>query len=90
MNKYDHVRAARQTRAHHCHWPGCSEQVKPAVWGCRRHWYMLPLGLRNKVWAAYRAGQEETMSPSMGYVEVAREVQEWIRNYKLKKRILGC
>jgi len=30
------------------------------------------------VWAAYRPGQEETGRPSREYVEVAREVQEWI------------
>ncbi len=89
MNKYDHVRNARQTRSHTCHWPGCTEQVKPAVWGCRTHWYRLPIDLRNKVWRAYRAGQEETMTPSAEYVAVAREVQEYIRKLVLAKRILG-
>ena len=76
--KVAHVLAARQTRQHECHWPGCAEQVAPARWGCRRHWYMLPQGLRNKIWAAYRAGQENDLSPSRHYVEVAREVQDWI------------
>jgi hypothetical protein len=77
-NKYDHVRQAPQTRKHGCHWPGCPEQVPPAMWGCRKHWFALPVALRNKVWATYRAGQEETMTPSREYVAVAREVQDWI------------
>lgn len=76
--KVEHVKAATQSRKHHCHWPKCEAQVPPAMWGCRKHWYMLAIGLRNKVWAAYQPGQEETMTPSRKYVEVAREVQEWI------------
>lgn len=82
--KADYVRRAANTDArHHCHWPGCETKVKPAVWGCRKHWYMLPQWLRNKIWAAYRPGQEESKTPSRRYVEVAREVQEWIAGYLL-------
>lgn len=77
--KVQHVLAARQTRRHVCHWPGCPRQVPPARWGCRDHWYMLPPHLRAKIWAAYQIGQEETANPSRTYVEVALEVQEWIR-----------
>lgn len=77
--KVIHVKAARQNRRHGCHWPGCDKQVPPAMWGCRKHWYRLPQGLRNKIWAAYRPGQEDTLTPSRRYVEVAREVQDWIK-----------
>ena len=76
--KADHVRAARQTRTHECHWPGCEVQVPPAKWGCQRHWYRLPMALRNRIWRTYRIGQEDTQTPSREYVAVAREVQEWI------------
>lgn len=79
--KADHVRAAlekKKHRDHHCHWPGCDQQVAPAAWGCRVHWYMLPVRLRNKIWAAYRAGQEVNRTPSREYVKVAREVRNWI------------
>lgn len=79
MNKYDYVRGAKQTRTHHCHWPGCEVQVPPAKWGCLKHWYMLPIALRKKIWAAYEPGQELIASPSTEYIAVAREVQEWIR-----------
>jgi hypothetical protein len=77
-DKVAHVRAAVQNRRHECHWPGCAAQVPPAMWGCSRHWYMLPKELRDKVWRAYRPGQEIDLTPSAAYVAVAREVQAWI------------
>lgn len=64
---------------HHCHWPGCKRHVPAAVWGCKPHWYALPQKLRNRIWATFRPGQEETKTPSREYVTVAREVQDWIR-----------
>lgn len=76
--KVRHVRRAKQTRTHTCHWPGCTTQVPPAMWGCKPHWFALPTELRNKVWAAYEPGQEETMTPSPRYLEVVREVEAWI------------
>ncbi|HQS18641.1 hypothetical protein [Reyranella sp.] len=76
--KVRHVLSAGQTREHHCHWPGCEKQVPPAMWGCRMHWYMLPKDLRDKVWRAYRPGQEATMTPSRDYLDVAHQVQAWI------------
>lgn len=84
--KAEHVRAAlREGHAgnHHCHWPGCNKSVPPAAWGCKQHWYALPIGLRNKIWHAFRPGQEQTKTPSRRYVEVAREVQDWIATKEL-------
>jgi hypothetical protein len=80
--KVEYVKAQSQTRTHHCHWPGCDKQVPPAMWGCRPHWYKLPIGLRNKIWAAFRPGQETNLTPSRRYVEVAREVREWIKAHE--------
>lgn len=77
--KADYVRGQKQDRPHHCHWPGCDKQVPPAKWGCSKHWFSLPKWLRDKIWGAYRPGQEKDMSPSREYVLVAREVQEWIK-----------
>lgn len=82
--KVEHVREAIRDGRHHghtCYWPGCEENVPPAAWGCRRHWYKLPLGIRNKIWAAYRAGQESSKTPSARYISAAREAQEWIREH---------
>jgi len=63
---------------HECHWPTCRLDVPPAMWGCKRHWFMLPKGLRDRIWATYRPGQEVTKDPSMAYMEAAVAVQEWI------------
>lgn len=63
---------------HRCHWTGCNLEVPPALWGCRLHWYKLPQELRNKIWKAYRPGQEIRKDPSEEYLAVAEEVQQWI------------
>lgn len=82
MDKRKYVKNQKQDRDHHCHWPGCNKQVPPAFWGCYFHWMQLPKVLRDKIWAAYRPGQEKDMRPSREYLEVAQEVQDWIReNY---------
>ena len=82
--KADYVRAKiaeGKTGKHHCHWPGCDKLCTPAQWGCRKHWYMLPLALRNKIWAAFRPTQEVTKTPSGRYIAVAREVRAWIKEH---------
>lgn len=76
--KKDYVRRAKQTRLHHCHWPGCEVNVPPAKWGCMKHWMRLPKKLRDKIWATFRPGQETNWTPSREYVAVAKEVQLWI------------
>lgn len=76
--KADYVQQQGQTRDHHCHWPGCTRQVPPAVWGCKAHWFKLPQHLRDRIWRAFRPGQERDMRPSAEYLTVAREVQDWI------------
>ena len=77
-DKVAHVKRARQSRRHACHWPGCTKQVPPAMWGCKAHWFALPKPLRDNIWAAYRPGQEETLTPSAAYIAAASEVQAWI------------
>jgi hypothetical protein len=79
MNKAEYVKSQGQTRAHHCHWPGCEKQVPPAMWGCKAHWFMLPLAIRTAIWNAYKPGQEKTMTPSRAYVDAAQDAQDWIR-----------
>jgi len=79
MTKANYVRGAKNTDATHtCHWPGCHENVKPAMWGCKYHWFSLPARLRARVWATFKPGQEESKTPSAEYMKVATEVQEWI------------
>lgn len=78
-DKAAHVRNAKQTRSHTCHWPGCKQQVPPAKWGCSKHWFELPPQLRSKIWNAYRPGQEDDGKPSEEYLAVAKEVDDWVR-----------
>lgn len=76
--KVAYVKSQGQTRNHECHWPGCTAQVPPAMWGCKPHWFRLPKHLRDKIWATYRPGQERTMTPSREYLAAADEVQQWV------------
>lgn len=78
-DKVAYVLRQGQTRNHECHWPECKAQVPPAVWGCRKHWFMLPKYLRDKIWATFQPGQEVFFTPSRQYVDVALEVQRWIK-----------
>lgn len=79
--KSDYVRSQGQTRNHTCHWPGCTRQVPPAMWGCKKHWFRLPLKIRTRIWRTYRPGQEVDMQPSPEYIEAAEAAQEWIRRH---------
>lgn len=76
--KADYVKRAPKGSGHHCHWPGCTAEVPPAMWGCKKHWFRLPLFLRSAIWRTYQPGQEITKTPSAEYIAVARKVQEWI------------
>lgn len=80
-SKVRHVKRAGQSRNHHCHWPGCDKQVPPAKWGCYPHWMKLPKRLRDKIWDTYEIGQEVDMTPSRAYLDVAREIQDWIKEH---------
>jgi hypothetical protein len=52
------------------------------MWGCAAHWYTLPHALRMRIWRTYQPGQEITKTPSVAYLAVAREVQDWIETAK--------
>lgn len=77
-DKVNYVKSQGQTRNHHCHWPGCTHQVPPAMWGCLAHWRKLPKRFRDRIWETYRPGQEKTLTPSREYLDVALEIREWI------------
>jgi hypothetical protein len=90
--KVAHVKRAKardEARGHRCHWPDCPRLVPPAMWGCTPHWFALPKDLRDRIWAAYRRGQEDTKAPSREYVEAARAVQEWIANFRASRGAKG-
>lgn len=68
--------------SHTCHWPRCPVEVPPAMWGCKKHWFRLPLRLRNRIWQTYVPGQETTKDPSQAYLDAAQAVQSWIVEYE--------
>lgn len=70
---------------HTCHWPGCTVEVPPKLWGCKPHWFTLPKRLRDKIWATYVPGQEIRKDPSEAYLKVADEVEAWCRERELEK-----
>jgi hypothetical protein len=55
--------------AHLCHALKCTVEVPPKLLMCRRHWFMVPKPLRDRVWATYRPGQEVDKKPSLEYVD---------------------
>lgn len=59
--------------SHTCHATGCDARVPPAMWGCRRHWYMVPKPIRDRIWATYRVGQCDDKNPSDAYCIAARD-----------------
>lgn len=59
--------------AHHCHASGCKVSTRPEMFMCRKHWYMLPKRMRDRIWAAYRHGQCDDWKISHEYAEAARE-----------------
>lgn len=56
---------------HTCHATGCEVNVPPAMLMCKRHWYMVPRPLRDRVWRLYRPGQEIDKRPTREYLEAA-------------------
>lgn len=72
---------------HTCHWDGCERECPPAMWGCKPHWFALPKFLRDRVWSAYVPGQEITKTPSTRYLAIAMLVQEWIKQFKLGRKL---
>ena len=59
--------------AHHCHATECKAKVPPKMWGCRKHWFMVPKPIRDRILAHYRPGQCDDWEPSMEYLIAARE-----------------
>lgn len=76
--KVTYVLKAGQTRPHKCHWPGCEQDVPPAMWGCPKHWKMLPARIRTDIWRSFRPGQEVDMQVSNSYLKAAKRAQDWI------------
>ena len=69
---------------HTCHARNCKTPVPPKKFMCRKHWFMLPKEMRDKVWALYRPGQERSKDPSMEYLNHAMECINYIAAQEAK------
>lgn len=58
--------------AHTCHATDCNTPVPPEMWGCRKHWYMVPRDIRLQIVQTYREGQCKDWKPSRAYLVAAR------------------
>lgn len=58
--------------AHICHAIACERYVPPQMLMCRKHWFTVPLALRNRVWATYQDGQCDTLDPTSDYCKAAK------------------
>ena len=52
-----------------CHAIGCTQPCKPNELMDKAHWQMVPLPLRQAVWAAYQAGQERIKRVTWAYLQ---------------------
>lgn len=66
---------------HKCPWIKCSRRVPAKLWGCYLHWFKLPKLLRDRIWAAYVPGQEETGILSKEYIAVHDAIDAWIAHF---------
>jgi hypothetical protein len=52
----------------------CQTLVPPRLLMCRRHWSLVPVLIRNRVWAHYQKGQEQgRTAPSAEYFAAVRD-----------------
>lgn len=74
---------------HFCHWPDCDIPVPPKMWGCKKHWFMLPLRIRKLIWSTYRPGQETDKKPSKEYLEAAMMAQKYAQEELVRYRAIN-
>lgn len=75
--------------SHLCHAYGCSAEVAPSLFMCRRHWLMVPRALQNAIWRTYRQGQETTKDPTPEYLDAAKAAKDAVANRESGSAIGG-
>jgi hypothetical protein len=61
--------------SHHCPRPECSRQVPDGMFACRGDWYALPRDIRDRIWAAWRAGDLDE------HAEATADAVTWYREH---------
>lgn len=62
---------------HDCPNPECEAKVPVTMLACRKDWYRLPRGLRNRIWNAWDDGAG---AGSPEHAAVIREAVQWYRD----------
>lgn len=62
---------------HRCPAPGCDEKVHSEMYACRRHWYMIPMKLRTRLWRTYR--DDGQLSPQ--HLQAMNACAEWLQEH---------
>lgn len=63
---------------HTCHAVGCDTRTAPKLFMCPMHWRMIPRAMQDRLWAVYVPGQEERKDPTAEYLDVARELIDYV------------
>lgn len=62
-----------------CRWPGCKTLVTYDMWGCKRHWFVLPKEIRDGIRSAYEDTNFTKLSEHFNLLRGAHQAaQDWI------------
>lgn len=70
---------------HHCHAHECATPVKPELLMCAKHWRMVPKRIQRLVWKYYRPGQCDDKSPSIEWLEAARQAMVHVMDIEMEQ-----
>ncbi|MDH3376146.1 MAG: hypothetical protein OEQ39_04150 [Gammaproteobacteria bacterium] len=60
---------------HDCNYPGCKEVVNGQLWGCKEHWYLIPVELRDRWMACSRTRDRDRVAKSIAvHLEITNGV----------------
>ena len=66
----------------YCPWPGCGKNIPQSIWGCKRHWFMLPKDIRDWVLSTYEKGINMHLTPTRAYLDATKAAQDWIVDHQ--------
>jgi hypothetical protein len=61
---------------HHCHAIGCKTEVPRKMFMCGKHWKLVPMPIKQRIYVHYRPGQESGLArPTEAYLAAAKEAR---------------
>lgn len=74
---------------HECHASGCTREIAPRLLMCKRHWCMVPRGMRIAVLTSYLRGQEIDKRPSAAWVHAAKCAIEVVAAHEGRRTLVS-